>query len=140
MTRTRYTMGDEKIRMVTYERTRSDSEYLLREKLDGRTLDELTADQDELDRVLEEMENAGVDAVLPGWYHAMDLGPTTNWDTGPFDTEAEAVADIPAAYGSDVKEGPEPEPEDPEGDHVRAHCAQLLLILASAPQPEAARP
>ena len=140
MTRTRYTMGEEEIRMVTYERTRSDSEYLLREKLDGRTLDELMGDEDELDRVLEEMENADVDAVLPGWYHAMDLGRMTNWDTGPFDTEAEALADIPATYGSDVKEGPEPEPEDPDGDYIRTYCAQLLSILASAPPPEGARP
>lgn len=73
MTRTKYTMGAEQIRMITYEVTRSDSEYLLREHLKGRTLDELMADEDEFDRVLELMQNAECDAALPGWYHAMDL-------------------------------------------------------------------
>ena len=133
MTKTKYTIGEEEVRMVTHERTRADSEYLLRDELKDRTLDELMADQDELDRVLEKMENADVDAVLPGWYHAMDLGRMTNWDTGPFDTEAEALADIPHAYGSDVKEGPEPEPHDPNEEYIRAYLGQLFSILGQAP-------
>ena len=140
MTRTKYTMGHEQIRMVTFEVTEADSEYLLREKLDGRPLSELLANDEELERVLEEMENADFDAVLPGWYHAMDLGPMTNWDTGPFDTEAQALEDIPRCYGSDVTEGPEPEPCDPNDDYIRACVAQLLCILASAPPPAGARP
>ena len=140
MTRTRYTIGAEEIRMVTFEVTAADSEYLLRDKLGGRTLSELLDDQDELDRVLEEMENAECDAVLPGWYHAMDLGRMTNWETDPFDTEAEALADIPACYGSDVTEGPEPEPVDPNENYIRASLAQLLSILGNAPPETPARP
>lgn len=140
MTRTKYTMGEEEMRMVTFEVTQSDSEYLLRDKLKGRELCELLADEDELDRVLEEMQNADCDAVLPGWYHAMDLGPVTNWETGPFDTEAEALADIPRCYGGDVTEGPEPEPCDPDDEYIRACLAQMLCILASAPPPAPANP
>ena len=134
MTRTRYTLGEEHIRMVTYEVTTADSEYLLRDHLkDGRQLADLLADEDELERVVEEMANADCDAVLPGWYHAMDLGCTINWDTGPFDTEEQALADIPASYGSDVTEGPEPEQHDPNEDYIRAHITQLFGILAGAP-------
>ena len=139
MTRTRYTMGDERLRMITFEVTEADAEYLLHDKLKGRTLAELLADDDELERALVEMQNADCDAVLPGWYHAMDLGRMTNWETGPFDTEAEALADIPSTYGTDVTEGPEPEPYDPNAEYIRAHIAQLLCILASGRPPAPAR-
>ena len=140
MTTTKYMMSNTDIPMVTFEVTEADSEYLLREKLNGRRLSELLADEDELTRVCVEMENADIAAVLPGWYHAMDLGPTTNWETGPFDTEDDALADIPRHYGSSVTEGPEPEPYDANEAYLRTHLAQLLSILASAPVPNQARP
>ena len=139
MRTTKYRLNNDGPPLVVFERTKFDAEYILQDVLDGRSLDDLTWDEKE-EVVAKAEQKTDEEALLPGWYHALDFGPITGWDTGPFDTEVEAMEDIPRTYGRDVIEGPEPDPADTQDAFVRAHLARLIEILYSAPRPDAPAP